>query len=329
MPGPEIKLRALGHADCDALLSWIPSADALFQWSGPWDFTWPLTPEQLIRDLESASDQRRVLAAVDAKSGEMVGHVMLTIWPPHRFAVIGRVLVDPAHRGGGIGTALMREVVRTGFDELGLHRLQLAVYDFNTPAIACYQQVGFVIEGLLRDSAKASDGYWNAYVMGLLEDDYRLQAVPPPDGLVIRPARVADAGALAHLLTELGYPQDAEQAQAQLGLWAGDPRGTVLVAEREGATTGVIAAHVVPHLGQLGSFVRVLALAVDSSSRRAGVARRLLGAVEAWAAGLGCGEIEITSLRSRDDAHAFYASLGFEDRCGRSARFTRPLRTAR
>ncbi len=171
--------------------------------------------------------------------------------------------------------------------------------------------------------------YWSAYVMGLLEGDHRGRAARPENGLVIRPARDADAAALAHLLTELGYPQDAEQARDQLGLWAGDPRGIVLIADLDQAPAGVIAAHVIPHFGSAGLFVRVLALAVDSGSRRAGIGRRLLGAVEEWAAELGAHEIEITSLRSREDAHAFYAALGFEDRCSRAARFTRPLRTAR
>jgi RimJ/RimL family protein N-acetyltransferase len=295
----------------------------MFQWSGPWDFTWPLGFEQLVRDLEAASDRRRVLAAVDEDSGAMVGHVMLTIWPPHRFAVIGRVLIDPARRGSGLGTALMREAVRTCFDELGLHRLQLAVYDFNTPAIACYQQVGFVIEGRLRDSLKASDGYWTAYVMAMLEDDYRAARSQRFGALEIRPARLSDAAALAHLLTELGYPQDAERARAQLGLWAGDPRGTVLVADVDGAPAGVIAAHVVPSFGGRGPFVRVVALAVDSTRRRARVGGRLLAAVEEWAAVMDCSDIEVTSRRSRDDAHAFYRAHGFEDVTDRSARFWR------
>jgi RimJ/RimL family protein N-acetyltransferase len=320
---PEIKLRRLELTDLEVLMSWIPSADAMFQWSGPWDFTWPLGFEQLVRDLEAASDRRRVLAAVDEDSGAMVGHVMLTIWPPHRFAVIGRVLIDPARRGSGLGTALMREAVRTCFDELGLHRLQLAVYDFNTPAIACYQQVGFVIEGRLRDSLKASDGYWTAYVMAMLEDDYRAARSQRFGALEIRPARLSDAAALAHLLTELGYPQDAERARAQLGLWAGDPRGTVLVADVDGAPAGVIAAHVVPSFGGRGPFVRVVALAVDPTRRRARVGGRLLAAVEEWAAVMDCSDIEVTSRRSRDDAHAFYRAHGFEDVTDRSARFWR------
>jgi RimJ/RimL family protein N-acetyltransferase/N-acetylglutamate synthase-like GNAT family acetyltransferase len=325
-----MKLRGLKPQDCETLLSWIPSADALFQWSGPWDFTWPLTLEQLVRDLDGASDRRLVLAAVDEPGGELVGHVMLTVWPPHGFGLIGRVLVDPGRRGAGLGTALMREVARFAFDELGLHRLQLAVYDFNAAAIACYEAVGFVIEGRLRDSARGTRGYWSAYVMGLLEDDYRAGPAPASsDGLGIRRARFADARVLAHLLDELGYPQAVDEVRTQLELWAGDPRATVLIAELDGAPAGVIAARAMPHFGHPGLFVRVLALAVDSRCRRAGVGRRLLAAVEEWAAGLGCTDIELTSRRTRDDAHAFYRELGFEDASGRSALFRRSLRVER
>ena len=68
-----------------------------------------------------------------------------------------------------------------------------------------------------------------------------------------------------------------------------------------------------------------MTLAVDPGHRRSGVGRALLGAVEAWAGELGCREIEITSRRTRDDAHAFYRALGFADECARSARFMRPL----
>ncbi len=126
---------------------------------------------------------------------------MLTIQPDHRLGVIGRVLIDPARRGDGLGTALMQEIVTVAFDRFGLHRLQLGVYDFNAGAIACYQRVGFVIEGRLRDSTRGSAGYWNGYVMALLEPAYRARRPPGPGDVTVRPARLADAPALAHLLT--------------------------------------------------------------------------------------------------------------------------------
>jgi GNAT superfamily N-acetyltransferase len=201
------------------------------------------------------------------------------------------------------------------------------VYEFNTGAIACYQRVGFAIEGRMRDSTRGSSGYWNGYVMALLEPEYRPHRAPESSGVLVRAAGFADAPALARLLTDLGYPQDADQARAQLAAWAGDPHGTVLVAESDGSPVGFIAAYVTPYMERPGSFARVVALAVDPARRRSGLGRRLLEAVEAWATGLGCVDIEITSSRSRDDAHSFYRSLGFTDLCERSARFKRPLST--
>lgn len=84
-----MRLRPLAVEDCDTLLSWIPSADALFLWSGPWDFQWPLDRRQLRRDLEAAAEHRRLFAAVDGDGGGFVGHVMLTFQPEHLIGVIG------------------------------------------------------------------------------------------------------------------------------------------------------------------------------------------------------------------------------------------------
>ena len=50
-----------------------------------------------------------------------------------------------------------------------------------------------------------------------------------------------------------------------------------------------------------------------------------MGAVERWAAAHGCLNVEVTSLRSREAAHHFYAALGYEDRCAESGRFRRAL----
>ena len=142
---------------------------------------------------------------------------------------------------------------------------------------------------------------------------------------MIRPARFADAAALTRLLDELGYPRDVSDTRANLASWAGDPRSLLLLAEIHGVPAGFIAAHAIPTLESPGGFVRVVALAIDSAHRREGVGRQLLAAVEAWAAGLGCGGIELTSRRTRDDAHAFYRALGFEDACGRSALLRRSI----
>jgi RimJ/RimL family protein N-acetyltransferase len=318
---PPLVLRALAPGDCDRLLTWIDSADALWQWSGVRAFTWPLDRGQLLRDLAARAESGGLLAGID-QSGEMVAHVLIEPQHHHGVGHIGRVAVAPDRRGSGLGAALMRATVRHGFDEMGLHRLQLVVYTFNTPAIASYRSAGFVVDGLARESARGLGGRWDGLTMSLLEPDYRR---PTDYGDGIRIAGPRDAQQIAALLTALGYPHDGDQASARLLAWAGEPQGEVLVAEVDGAPAGFAAVHRVPYFERSGAFARVVALSVDAGHRRGGVGRRLMAAVERWATAHGCVSVEVTSLRSRDDAHGFYGALGYADRCAESGRFIRRL----
>jgi RimJ/RimL family protein N-acetyltransferase len=87
--------------------------------------------------------------------------------------VISRVLVAPGHRGNGIGTKMVEKAVRFGFEELGLHRLELRVFDFNRAAIQCYEKVGFRQEGVLREARRVGNVWWSLVCMSLLEHEWR------------------------------------------------------------------------------------------------------------------------------------------------------------
>jgi len=60
-----------------------------------------------------------------------------------------------------------------GFGELGLHRIDLVVFDFNTAAIKCYERAGFTREGHLREARKIGSEYWTLYQMSVLEQEWR------------------------------------------------------------------------------------------------------------------------------------------------------------
>jgi RimJ/RimL family protein N-acetyltransferase len=174
---PLLTLSPFQEDDFAFVLRSIATADELLQWAGP-GFDWPLTEDQL-RDYrgKGISDPERFRQLTAVEGDRVVGHVELTLERKHDLAYIGRVLVAPSERGRGLGTALMSDVVRLAFDELRLHRISLNVFDFNTPAIRCYERVGFRREEHLRETRKASDGYWSLLVMGMLATDPRRPAL--------------------------------------------------------------------------------------------------------------------------------------------------------
>jgi RimJ/RimL family protein N-acetyltransferase len=104
-----------------------------------------------------------------------VGHVSLgSISRKNRSARISRVLVgDTAQKGRGLCTAMIKALLRIGFEELKLHRISLGVYDFNHGAIRCYEKCGFVREGVQRDIMRYEDHYWSLLEMSILEDEWR------------------------------------------------------------------------------------------------------------------------------------------------------------
>jgi RimJ/RimL family protein N-acetyltransferase len=110
--------------------------------------------------------------AIDEDSNEPVGQIGFSrIWLKTASAHVGPVIVAPQMRGRGIGLKMMQEILHIGFDELYLHRIELVVFDFNKPAIACYEKAGFRTEGLLREVVRMGDTYWNWQAMSILASE--------------------------------------------------------------------------------------------------------------------------------------------------------------
>jgi RimJ/RimL family protein N-acetyltransferase len=171
-----IELRRFTKADFPQMMRWATSAEFLMQWCG-WTFTYPLDEPQLERYLRTSEGDhatRRLFSAVDSEMGKVVGHIGLSNLSPHTSsATISCVTVDASMRGKGVGEAIIRQVLDIAFRELGLHRVDLNVFDFNEPALALYEKFGFVREGLIREARQVGDAYWSHYHMGLLEHEWR------------------------------------------------------------------------------------------------------------------------------------------------------------
>lgn len=118
-------------------------------------------------------DDRLDLAVVDQATGLFAGEVVLNELDPDNESCNFRILLcGNANRDRGLGTEATRLILRHAFENVGLHRVDLEVYDFNPRARRVYEKVGFVFEGTRRD-ALLWDGEWiDAHTMSILAPEW-------------------------------------------------------------------------------------------------------------------------------------------------------------
>lgn len=98
-------------------------------------------------------------AIVDKQSGHMIGTCGFTSF---RFesdvGEIGYVL-NPAYQGRGLATEAVRRIMRFGFEELQLHRIEARFMEGNVRSLRMMERVGMRLEGYARESMKVK-GRW-------------------------------------------------------------------------------------------------------------------------------------------------------------------------
>ncbi|MDF7810848.1 GNAT family protein [Hymenobacter sp. YC55] len=172
-----IQLEYFTPADFKQLIGWIQDPELLQNWSGSL-FSFPLTEDKLAWYLEGTNNPPEsdalVYKAIESRSGETVGHISLGgISQKNNSARISRVLVgNTTVRGRGVCQGMIKAVLKIGFEDLGLHRIDLGVYDSNTAAIACYEKCGMKKDGIMRDVLKHGDSYWSLIEMSMLEHEW-------------------------------------------------------------------------------------------------------------------------------------------------------------
>jgi RimJ/RimL family protein N-acetyltransferase len=174
----DITLREFAGDDIPRLVDWVNSGgpDFFVRWAGT-ALEYPLTEAQLeahLAETEGPEATRRIFAAVDQATGEVVGHAEFSrIDRKNRSASISRLLVgEPSARGKGVGKQIVSRLLDVAFGEMALHRVDLYVLELHVSALSMYKSLGFKTEGHLVEARRAGGRYWNAYYMAMLEEEW-------------------------------------------------------------------------------------------------------------------------------------------------------------
>jgi len=131
------------------------------------------------------------------------------------------------------------------------------------------------------------------------------------EGFAIRPAREADAAALAPLSTELGYPATDAELRERLRACLASDRDRVLVAlDPDGVPIGWLHAARARRL-TTAPFLEIEGLVVAGPARGRGIGRALVAEAVRLAREEGLPTVRVRSRTERERAHAFYEDFGF------------------
>jgi len=170
--GDRVVLRPMSATDADSM--WADAHDTeVNHFTGTHaDFT----EEQIEAWCSTRAEQadRLDLAVTDPATGAWLGEVVINEWDPDNRSCSFRIALSAGARDRGVGTEATRLVVDHVFDQITdppVNRVSLEVYEFNPRALAVYERVGFVREGVLRDALHWQGEFHDAIVMSMLRRD--------------------------------------------------------------------------------------------------------------------------------------------------------------
>lgn len=169
--GDTVRLRETREDDYEQLARWWndPALKVLqTQWIRPTPTTGTV---ELMRGWSANTGNNAGFAVEVLDGAALVGHATLHGVDKNRCAELAIVLGRP-YWGAGHGTDALRVLVRYGFVEMGLHRIQLETFAFNTRAIAAYRRLGFTEEGRRREAVHHAGQWHDTVQMAILAADW-------------------------------------------------------------------------------------------------------------------------------------------------------------
>ena len=140
-------------------------------------------------------------------------------------------------------------------------------------------------------------------------------------GLVLRDAELDDLPVIVALLADDHLGQSRENVSVPLDpayivaftALEGDPNQRLVVAEIAGAVVGTMQLSFLPGLSRKGAWRCLIeAVRIEAARRGKGLGAEMIGWAAEQSRARGCHRLQLTTDKSRVDAHRFYEKLGFK-----------------
>jgi RimJ/RimL family protein N-acetyltransferase len=143
----------------------------------------PMRPDEIERFFAArvVGPDSLALAVHERSTGRLIGTCAFSQLDGDNGSALFHITIGEkdawGHGFGSEATALMLE---HAFATLRLHRVALAVFEFNERAIRAYRRCGFVVEGRAREAIWRDGRWWDELTMSILEPEWRAQRRAAP-----------------------------------------------------------------------------------------------------------------------------------------------------
>lgn len=112
---------------------------------------------------------------INKTDNRAMGEIGFHTWnKTHRKAELFYILRNDSDKNKGYVKEALPQVIRFGFTEMNLHRLQACVADWNVPSVKLIENNGFIKEGVLREDYDVNGVMENSVCYSLLKHEFNL-----------------------------------------------------------------------------------------------------------------------------------------------------------
>ncbi len=170
--GQKIFLRPLERSDLtDAYLDWVNEPEIIGHILAS---RMPVTREALEEYYDKSQTEHCVMFAIcDKENGLHIGNARLSSidWT-RRVALYGRLIGNADYRGKGYGSDALIQLLRFGFHQLGLNRIQSIAVIENEISLGSNDKVGMTREGILREFFYVDGKFLDGVQLAMLRADF-------------------------------------------------------------------------------------------------------------------------------------------------------------
>ncbi len=175
LKGKLVTLRPVKRSDIAYFLKWFNDPEVI-QYLGMYLPMTGMSEEKFIEDLGGSrahTNAMFVIEAIENAETKAIGSTSLNgINAKDQNATFGIAIGEKDYWSRGYGTEAARVIIRYGFEQLNLHRINSGAIGFNERSIRMHKRVGFTEEGRQRQAIFKNGAFYDHVMFGLLRDEW-------------------------------------------------------------------------------------------------------------------------------------------------------------